>query len=176
MPAMNLYDATVPVFTAHLRAIDKWLDKAVAYADTKKFDAEHLMHARLAPDQYPFVRQVQAACDQAKWCCSKLCGKEGPSHPDTEKSIADVRARLKTVIDYLATFKREEFAGAEDRICRHQWMPEGIGVRGADYVAQVVFPNFHFHCATAYAILRNNGIDVGKMDYITSINFVPMTK
>lgn len=172
---MNLYDATVPVFTAHLRAIDKWLDKAVAFADQKKFDPETLMQARLAPDQYPFVRQVQAACDQAKWCCAKLAGKEGPSHPDTEKTIAEVRARITTVTDYLATFKREEFAGAENRIVRHQWMPEGKGVRGGDYLDQVVLPNFHFHCVTAYAILRHNGVALGKMDYLTQVTFVPLS-
>lgn len=171
---MNLYDATVPVFRSHLAAIGRWLDKAVAHADQKKFDPEILMQTRLVPDQYPFVRQVQAACDQAKWCCAKLCGKEGPSHPDTEKTIAEVRARLQTVIDYLGTFTREDFTGSEARICRHQWMPEGKGVRGGDYLDQVVLPNFHFHCVTAYAILRHSGVPLGKSDYLTNVNFVPL--
>src|SRR5918912_164461 len=108
---MNLYDATVPIFTNHLRAVDKWLDKAVAHADHKKFDPEILIHARLVPDQYPFVRQIQSAADQAKFCVAKLAGKEPPAHPDTEKTLAEVRARAKTVIDYMATFKREDFVG-----------------------------------------------------------------
>jgi uncharacterized protein len=169
-PRMNLYDATVPIFTKHLRAIDRWLDKAVAFADQKKFDPDTLMQARrLAPDQYPFVSQVQSACDQAKWACAKLCGKDGPAHPDTEKTIADVRARLKKAIDYIGTLKREDFAGAEDRAVRHGYFPEGKSLRGGDYVDHLALPNFHFHCTTAYAILRHNGVDVGKMDYISEL-------
>src|SRR5690242_9041800 len=103
---MNLYDATVPVFTKLLTQMDRWIDKAVEFAAQKKFDPETLMQARLAPDQYPFIRQIQGACDQAKWTCAKLAGKEGPSHPDTEVTIAEARARLKTCKDYLATFTR----------------------------------------------------------------------
>jgi hypothetical protein len=123
---MNLYDATVPVFTKFLGGIEKWLDKAVAYADQKKFDPETLMQARLAPDQYPFLRQVQSACDQAKYCVAKLTGKEPPSHPDTEKTIAEIRARVRTVLDYLKTFKPEDFKGAEDRLVKHSWMPASL--------------------------------------------------
>jgi uncharacterized protein len=169
---MNLYDATVPIFTKHLRGIDKWLDKAVAFADQKKFDPETLLNARLAPDQHSLVRQIQSACDQAKWATAKLGGKEGPSHPDTEKTIAEVRARLKTVIDYLATFKREEFAGAEERAVRHGYFPEGKSMRGGDYLDHLVLPNFHFHVSHAYAILRHNGVDLGKMDYIVEMPFI----
>jgi len=166
---MNLYDATVPIFTKHLRAIDSWLDKAVAYAEKKKFDPEILLQARLAPDQYPFLRQVQSACDQAKWTVAKLAGKEGPAHPDTEKTIAEVRARIKTVCDYLATFKPEDFAGAEERPCRHAYFPEGKSIRGGDYLDHLALPNFHFHVTLAYSILRHNGVDLGKQDFITSL-------
>src|SRR4051812_17510478 len=105
---MNLYDATVPVFTKLLRQVDGWLDKAVASAEQRKFDPELLLAARLAPDQFPLLRQVQAACDQAKFTAAKLAGKEAPAHPDTEQTIPEIRARLRTVIDYLATFKRED--------------------------------------------------------------------
>lgn len=167
---MNLYDATVPVFTKLLRNIDRWLDKAVAYADHKKFDPEILLAMRLAPDQYPFVRQVQAACDQAKWTVAKLTGKDGPSHPDTEKTIAELRTRIKTVVDYLGTFKREDFAGAEERPCSHVWM-QGKAVRGGDYLDHYALPNFHFHLTTAYAILRHNGVDMTKFDYIVDLPF-----
>jgi hypothetical protein len=166
---MNLYDATVPVFTKHLRAIDKWLDKAVALAEKKKFDPEYFVSARLTPDQYPLVRQIQSGCDQAKWACAKLAGKEGPSHPDTEKTVAELRARLKTVTEYLATFKKEDFAGAEDCLVRHQWFPEGKSLRGGDYLDHIALPNFHFHCVTAYSILRHAGVELGKMDYITDV-------
>lgn len=167
---MNLYDATVPIFTKLLRNVDVWLDKATAYADHKKFDPEILMVARLAPDQFPFLRQIQAACDQAKWTVAKLTGKDGPSHPDVEKTIPELRARIKTVVDYLGTFKPEDFAGAEERPCSHAWM-QGKSVRGGDYLDHFALPNFHFHLTTAYAILRNNGVPMSKFDYIVDLPF-----
>jgi hypothetical protein len=168
---MNLYDATVPIFTKLLTQMDRWLDKASELATQKKFDVDTLMQARLAPDQYPLIRQIQAACDQAKWTCAKLAGKEGPSHPDTEKTTAEARARLKTCIDYLATFTRDDFNGAEDRRVSHQWMG-GKGMRGGDYLDQFALVNFHFHYTTAYSILRHNGVALGKMDVIGPVTFV----
>ena len=167
--SVNLYDATVPIFTKHLTGANKWLDKAAAFAEAKKFDVQVLMDARLAPDQYNFIKQLQAACDQAKYTVAKLTGKEAPSHPDTERTLPEIRARLKTVADYLATFKREEFAGAEERPCKHTWMPSAL--RGGDYLDHFCLPNFHFHMTTAYAILRHNGVDVGKNDYMVELPF-----
>lgn len=167
--SVNLYDATVPIFTKHLTGASKWLDKAAAFADSKKFDVQVLMDSRLAPDQYHFVKQIQAACDQAKFTVAKLAAKDPPSHPDTEKTIDEARARIKTVLDYLATFKREEFVGAEDRACKHTWMPSAM--RGGDYLDHFALPNFHFHMTTAYAILRHNGLDLTKTDYIVEMPF-----
>lgn len=167
---MNLYDATVPVFTKLLKNVDRWLDKAAAFADQKKFDPEILVNARLAPDQYPFIRQIQSACDQAKFACAKMTGKEAPSHPDTEKTIADVRNRIRTVVEYLATFKREDFNGCEDRACSHTWMG-GKSMRAGDYLDHLALPNFHFHLTTAYSILRHNGLTLGKMDYLVDLPF-----
>ena len=167
---MNLYDATVPVFTKLLNGVNGWLDKAAAYADAKKFDVQILMNARLAPDQYPFIGQIQGACDQAKFTVAKLTGKAPPSHPDTEKTVAELRARIKTCVDYLGTFKREDFNGAEDRPCGHTWMG-GKSMRAGDYLDHLALPNFHFHLTTAYSILRHNGVDVGKMDFIQSLPF-----
>jgi hypothetical protein len=165
---MNLYDATVPVLTKYLKNIEGWLDKAVAYAETKKFDPEILTTARLAPDQHPLTSQIQSACDQAKWACAKLAGKEGPSHPDTEKTIAELRQRIRTVTDYLATLKPEDFNGAEERTVSHQWMG-GKAMRGGDYLDHMALPNFHFHLTTAYSILRHNGVPLGKQDYMGSL-------
>lgn len=167
---MNLYDATVPIFTKLLKNVDRWLDKAAAYADAKKFDPEILMNARLAPDQYPFIRQIQSACDQAKFACAKMTGKEPPVHPDTEKTMAEIRQRIRTVVEYMATFKREDFNGAEERACSHTWMG-GKSLRGGDYLDHLALPNFHFHMTTAYSILRHNGVDVGKMDYLVDLPF-----
>lgn len=168
---MNLYDATVPIFTKLLSQMNRWLDKSVEFATQKKFDPETLMQARLAPDQYPFIRQIQAACDQAKYTVAKLTAKEPPSHPDTEKTIEEARARLKTMIDYLATFSRDDFNGAEERRVSHQWMA-GKGMRGGDYLDQYALVNFHFHYTTAYSILRHNGVTLGKIDVIGPVTFV----
>jgi uncharacterized protein len=162
---MNLYDATVPIFTKHITSVEKWLDKWVAYAETKKFDPEIVLGARLAPDQYPFVRQVQAACDQAKYTVAKLSGKEPPSHPDTEKTLAELRERMHTVIAYLKTYTPADFDGAEERKVTYQWMG-GKHMRGGDYLDHFALPNFHFHTTTAYSILRHNGLELGKRDYI----------
>jgi hypothetical protein len=165
---MNLYDATVPIFTRLLNGADKWLDKATAHADAKKFDVNSLAGARLAPDQYSFLRQIQAACDQAKYTVAKLTGKEPPQHPDTEKTITEIRQRIRTVIEYLATFTGEDFAGAEERPCSHTWMG-GKWLPGSAYLYHFALPNFYFHLVTAYDILRHNGVDLGKMDYIVSL-------
>lgn len=169
---MNLYDATVPVVSKLLANVDKWLDKAAAFADAKKFDVNIFMTARLAPDQYAFARQIQAACDQAKYTAAKLAGKEPPPHPDTEKTIAELRQRVRTVVEYLETFKREDFNGAEERPCSHAWMG-GKAVKGVDYLHHLGLPNFYFHLTTAYDILRHNGVELGKMDFLLSLPFMP---
>lgn len=167
---MHLYDATVPIFTKLLSGIDKWIDKATAFAEAKKFEVDTLAQARLAPDQYPFVRQIQALCDTAKFAAAKLTGKDPPKDPDTEKTIAEIRKRIRTVVDYLGTFKREDFDGAEERPCSHAWMG-GKSLRGDDYLIHFALPNFYFHLVTAYDILRHNGVDVGKMDYLIELPF-----
>jgi len=162
---MNLYDAIVPVLTKMLRNLDGCIQKAIAYAEQRKFDPDVYVQARLAPDQFAFVRQVQAVCDQSKFIAAKLAGKEAPSHPDTEKTLPELRARIATVVSYLESFQREEFVGAEDR---HVTFPRWNGkwMRGGDYLDHHGLPNFYFHYTTAYAILRHNGVDVGKQDFL----------
>ena len=160
---------TITQYGRMLENLDAWLQKAIAYGQEKGFDPEVLTAARLAPDQYSLVQQVQSACDAAKFAAAYLSGQKAPSHPDTEKTIPELRARLKTTIDYLATFKKEDFNGAEERQVRHNYFPEGKHCRGGDYLDHLALPNFHFHVTTAYAILRHNGIDLGKMDYIPEI-------
>lgn len=162
---MNLYDATIPVFTKLLTNVDKWLDKTVAYAEQKKFDPDTLLAARLAPDQFALARQIQIVCDNAKSYSALLAGKEPPSHPDTETTIAELRQRLQTVIAYLGTFSPEDFAGAEERaITQSRW--KGKTMRGGDYLDHYALPNIHFHLTTTYSILRHNGVDLGKRDYL----------
>lgn len=167
---MNAFDATIPVFTKFLHNLERCIDKAVAHADHRKFEAEQFMTARLAVDQYDFIGQIQSACDQAKYAAAKLAGKTPPSHPDEEKTLAEVRARLKTVLDYLATFVPEDFAGADERDVTYAWM-QGKALRGVDYLNYMALPNFYFHVTTAYAILRKHGVDIGKQDFLGELPF-----
>ncbi|HWM85430.1 MAG TPA: DUF1993 domain-containing protein [Kofleriaceae bacterium] len=156
------------LFSKYLRSIERWIEKAQASAKERKFEGDVLLHARLAPDQFTFARQVQVACDAAKFAVAKLSGSEPPSHPDTEKTLDELKARIRTCLAYLETFGAERFAGSEDRQCSHPWM-QGKWLRGADYVVQYAVPNFLFHVTTAYAILRHNGVPLGKTDYLTPI-------
>jgi uncharacterized protein len=167
---MNLYDATVPVFVKLLSNVNKWIDNATAHAEARKFNVDTLVNARLAPDQYPFVRQLQAACDTAKFAVAKVTGTEPPPHPDTETTMAELRQRLRTIVEYLSGFKSEDFAGAEERAVSHVWMG-GKSMRSADYLFHFALPNFHFHMTTAYDILRHNGVALGKSDYIVDLPF-----
>jgi hypothetical protein len=164
---MNAFDA-VTQFTKMLRNLDKWLDAGAAYAKKKNFEPDVLVHARLAPDQYSLVRQVQSACDSAKFTAAFLSGKQAPPHADTEKTIEELHARIRTCTSHLETLKAADFAGADERHVSPKWM-EGKWVRGDEYLAQVGIPNFYFHVATAYAILRHNGVELGKRDYIGSL-------
>jgi uncharacterized protein len=129
MTMLSLYDATVPVFTKALGGVDKWLDMALTHAGSKNFDVQRLLDAWLAPDQYNFTRQIQSACDYAKFGTSKLAGREPPARPDTETTVTELRARLQTEIEYLGTFTRADFVGGEDRACSHTWMSGKVAPR-----------------------------------------------
>ena len=160
-----LYDITVTQYSKMLGNLSQFLNKAAEYAESKKFSVEVLLNSRLAPDQFNLIRQVQIACDSAKFGASRLCGKEAPSHPDTETTLAELQARIKTVQDYLATFKPEDFAGAEERhVSQPRW--EGKYLTGLEFAIQHSLPNVYFHITTAYSILRNNGVDLGKKDFL----------
>jgi hypothetical protein len=164
---MNVSDF-VPQYAKMLKNLDGWLEKATAYAKQKDFDVDTLVHARLAPDQYPLDRQIQSACDSAKFSASYLTGQQPPVHPDTEKTIAELRARIRTCIAYLESVKASDMGAAEERRVSPKFL-EGKWVRGDHYLLQMSVPNFYFHMTTAYAILRHNGVDLGKMDFIGPI-------
>lgn len=163
---MHIYDLTVPQLTKTLRTLDRWLTLAEKHAQTTQVPVDTLLNARLAPDQFMFVRQVQVACDNAKLMAGRLAGKEWPPHPDTETTIAELRGRIEAVIGYLGTFSREDFESVADRKIRLPWMPEGSWLRAEDYLVQFALPNFYFHVVTAYSILRHKGVQLGKTDYI----------
>jgi hypothetical protein len=164
---MNVFEV-IPQYGKMLKNIDRWLDKAVEHATLKKFDVDTLVHARLAPDQYSLDRQIQSACDSAKFSAAYLTGKEAPAHPDTEKTVAELRARIKSCLSFLETIKESDVAGAEDRKVAPKWL-QGKWVKGDHFLLQMSLPNFYFHVTTAYAILRHNGVDLGKMDFMGSI-------
>lgn len=155
-------------FSKMLRNLDQWLEKAASYAKAKSFEVDVLAQARLAADQYPLTRQVQSACDSAKFATAYLSGKQAPSHPDTEQTVAELRQRIKTCLSFLETAKETDFAAAEERKVAPPWL-KGKWLRGDHYLVQLAIPNFYFHVTTAYAILRHNGVDLGKMDYIGSM-------
>ena len=162
----NLYPFIAEMKTM-LTNLDRWLGAAEEHAKTKKAGPDTLILARLALDQYPLVKQVQSACDSAKFAAARLTGKEAPAHPDDEKTYAEVRARVTKVTTYLDSFSEKDFEGAETRKVPLPFVPGGNkGALGADYLVYFAQPNFYFHLVHAYAILRHNGVSLGKMDFI----------
>ena len=160
--SFGMWEASVPVFVNSLTNMRAWLDKA---AQEKSESA--LMEARLAPDMRPLPAQYQMASDSAKNALARLTGTEAPSMPDTETSFAELRNRCDRTIDYLNGFSPQDLAGAEDREVVITF-PNGMGYRfaGSQYLAGFALPNFFFHATTAYAILRNAGVSLGKPDFL----------
>ncbi len=160
-----MYLSMMRQFRKQLTQMKVWLDHAQTHAKERSFESNVLLQARLAPDQFPFVRQVQAACDVAKLVAARLSGKEAPSHPDTEATLDELRARIDSVIAYLDGFSESDFAEAATRkVSQPRW--EGKWMTGEDYFFQHGLPNFYFHTTTVYALLRHNGVVVGKRDYL----------
>ncbi len=164
---MTPHDA-LQLFTKTLENLEKWMEKAGEHAKARSFEVDVLAQARLAPDQFSFVQQVQAACDQAKYAAAYLGAKSAPSHPDTEKTFAELRERIRKCTGFVATVQEKDLAGAEERKVAPPWL-QGRWLHGADYLVHVAVPNFFFHVTMAYAILRHNGVQLGKMDYIGSL-------
>jgi hypothetical protein len=158
-------DDALRLFAKTLRNLEQWMEKAEAHAKAKGFETDVLAAGRLAPDQFSFVQQVQAACDQAKYAAAHLGGKPAPSHPDTEKTFPELRARIQKCLAFVESVKAADLAGAEERKVSPSWLG-GKWLRGGDYLVHVAVPNFFFHATTAYAILRHNGVALGKMDFI----------
>ena len=156
---------TVTQFAKMLRNLDAWLEKGVAFAERRKFEPDVLARSRLAPDQYELVRQVQSACDAAKFAAAYLSDRTPPSHPDTEQTIAELRARIATCVQWVESVPPQAYVEAADRRVSPPWL-QGKWFRASDYLSQLAIPNFYFHVAMAYAILRHNGVELGKMDYI----------
>lgn len=168
--SMNMYHLTVSQFEKCLKNLERWIEKSTELATAKKFDVNTLLTARLAPDQYPLVKQIQIVCDSAKLAPARLTGKEAPSHPDNETTWAELRTRIRSVIEYLGTYKPADFEGAEERLISLSWMP-GKVLSGRDYATEFALANFYFHYTTAYQMLRHNGVELGKPEFIGSLPF-----
>lgn len=167
---ISMYQTSVPAFQKHLEALDAILDKAAVYAETKKIDPNVLLTARLYPDMFALARQVQLACDFAKAAAARLAGLPVPSHPDTETTIAELKARIAKTLAFLETVRPEQLEGSEEREIRYTVGPAGRTEErvfaGRDYLLHAALPNFYFHCTVAYAILRHNGLEIGKRDFM----------
>lgn len=164
--SVTMHEIAVPSFTKHLEALDAILDKAAAYAEAKKIDPEVLLTARLYPDMYPLRKQVQSACDFAKLCVGRLAGLTPPVHDDSEKTFADLKQRIAETLAVLASAKAEPMEAAAGRQITIKAGPRELTFTGREYLLHFALPNFYFHCTTAYGILRHNGLEIGKRDFM----------
>jgi uncharacterized protein len=164
--SLSMYDACVPVLVRGLTNLSAILEKGAASGEARKIDPAVLIGSRLAPDMHPLSRQVQIASDSAKGAAARLSGTESPSWPDTETTFPELQARIKKTIDYLQAFKPEQFEGAEARTITLPSPGGEMKFTGKDFLFGFALPNTFFHLTTAYAILRHNGVAIGKMDFL----------
>jgi hypothetical protein len=164
---MSFYDASVPAFLQILGSLSGILTKAEAHCKAKNIQPEVLLGARLYPDMLPLSKRIQLVCDFTAKSCARLTHSEVLSTPDTEKTFDELRQRLAKTIDYLKTFKPDQFDGADGRDVSFPVGPSNtMTLKGQQYLNNVAFPNFYFHAATAHGILRHNGVEIGKRDFL----------
>ncbi|HEY9237776.1 MAG TPA: DUF1993 domain-containing protein [Burkholderiaceae bacterium] len=164
--SITMHSASAPLFVAMLTNLSAWLDKAEAHAAAKKFEPAVLLAARLAPDMLPFTNQVQIACDTAKFLIARLAGVDAPKFDDSEKSLDDLRARIAATIAFVKSVPADSVDGTE---LKEVTLPRRTGpvvMTGEAYLKHFALPNFFFHVTTAYALLRHNGVEIGKPDFL----------
>ena len=165
--SISMYSASVPVFTTMLQNLSHFLDKAQTSAESRKFDPAVLMSYRLAPDMLPFTRQVLIACDAAKLCVARLAGVEAPKFDDTETTLTELKARIQKTLDFLVSVPADKINGTEGKEITFPAGPnKTMTMAGEAYLKHWATANVYFHTTTAYAILRHNGVDLGKIDYL----------
>jgi hypothetical protein len=167
-----MYHQVISQCVHMLKNLESWLDKAEEHAAAKKFDVGVLMAGRLAPDMKPFIYQVQSACDYVKAGAAWLSGQTPPKHEDNEHTIDEVRARIRKTVNFAESVKEAQYAGASECKVSMSWAPAGKVLGGEDYLLQMTLPNTFFHVAMAYAVLRHNGVDIGKMDFLGPVNWI----
>ena len=164
--SVSLYEVSIPVFTLSLSNLATILDKAASHAATKKVDPKVLPAARLIIDMLPLSSQIQIACDTAKGAAARLAGIEVPKHEDTEATLDELKARVAKTLDFIKTIKPEQLEGAERREIVLQFPQSTLKFTGVNYLTNFALPNFFFHVTTAYALMRKNGVDLGKRDFL----------
>ena len=163
---ISMYQASAPRFVNVLKNLSAILDKAQTYVDAKKIDPTVLTSSRLYPDMFTMARQVQTACDTAKGAVARLAGVEIPKFEDTEQTLAELKARIAKTIDFIDSVKAGQIDGSEDKPIVLKIRGQEVKYTGMQYLLGFAHPNFYFHVTTAYDILRHNGVEIGKRDYI----------
>ncbi len=163
---LSMYQASTPVFVRTLGNLSAILAKGAAFAEAKKIDPSVLINARLAPDMFPLARQVQIASDGVKGCAARLAGLDVPSYPDTETTFPALRVRIAKTVAFIQGISAAQIDGSENRDITLQIRKQDVHFKGQAYLLNFVLPNLYFHVTTAYAILRHNGVEIGKMDFL----------
>ena len=163
---ISMYQASIPVFTHMLTALSAVLDKAEAHCTAKKIDPTVLPGTRLCPDMFPLSRQVQIACDFAKGTAARLAGVDMPGYADTEKTFPELKERIAKTVAFLSTLQPAQIDGSEDRAISMKVGSQDMHFKGLPYLTGFSLPNFYFHVTMAYAIARENGVELGKMDFL----------
>ncbi|TAK45552.1 MAG: DUF1993 family protein [Betaproteobacteria bacterium] len=163
---ISMYQASAPRFANMLNNLAGILDKAAAHAEAKKIDPQVLLASRLYPDMFALARQVQIACDNAKGAVARLAGVEVPKHEDTERTFDELKARIAKTVAFVNSIRPAQVDGSENRDIRLKLGKREVDWKGLQYLLGFALPNFYFHVMTAYAILRHNGVELGKQDYI----------
>ena len=167
--SITMHSASVPIFVKMLGNVAVWLDSAEAHAAAKKFDVAVLLNSRLAPDMLPLTRQIQIACDSAKFGVSRLAGGDAPKFEDTETTVAELKARLANTVAYLKSVPAALLDGTEAKDIEVPTRAgEPLKFKGEAYLKHFVLPNLFFHITTVYALLRHNGVELGKKDFLNA--------
>ena len=167
--SIKIYDVSLPVLIRGLTNLAAVIEKAADHATAKKIDPVVLAQARLYPDMLPLTRQVQIACDTAKGAAARLAGIEVPKHEDNEANLADLNYRIAKTLDFLKSVSAEKLDGAETRAIEIKGANRTLNFTGLEYLNNFVVPNFFFHETVAYALLRHNGVEIGKADFLGAI-------
>jgi hypothetical protein len=167
--SITMHSASVPVFVRMLTNLGQWLDKAEAHAVAKKFETGVFLASRLAPDMLPFTSQIQIACDGAKLAVARLSGVDAPKFEDNETSFAELRERVRKTLDFVQSVPASKIEGTEDKDVTIPRRAGPVTLKGETYLKHFVLPNFYFHLTTTYALLRHNGVELGKNDFLGAL-------